>query len=132
MLPGRKERTAYRWKVEDEEFRKRWYDALTVGAEGLEDEARKRAYNGSDVLLIFLLKGLFPHKYGTARVDAKSDTKVKVKADYGFVMAGELSFTETATLLNAPAKFKKSANSTVPFPSVSAAGRNPTSPSLRP
>lgn len=55
--------TAYRHRHADPQFARQWEGALELGTDGLEDEARRRAANGSDVLLIFLLKGLRPEKY---------------------------------------------------------------------
>lgn len=73
--------TPYTWRDEDEEFASAWEKAKQWGAEALEDEARRRAYEGtdkpvfylggqvgtireySDTLAIFLLKGAMPEKY---------------------------------------------------------------------
>ena len=44
-----------------------WDQALETGADLLVDECRKRAFNGSDVLLMFLLKGLQPQKWRESR-----------------------------------------------------------------
>lgn len=73
--------TIYRYYKNDPEFAARFDEAKRVGALGMEDEARRRAAQGieeavyyqgeevgkhrkfSDLLLIFLLKGLFPEKY---------------------------------------------------------------------
>jgi hypothetical protein len=80
-LAGVVRMTMYRLRERDEGFREAWTQAAKLGAEGLEDEARRRAYEGwdepvhfqgkatsvvrkySDVLLIFLLKGAMPEKY---------------------------------------------------------------------
>jgi hypothetical protein len=76
--------TAYAWCRRDPEFRAAWDIALAIGADALEDEARRRAmgwdepvfHDGrqigvvrrySDTLLIFLLKGLKPEKYRERR-----------------------------------------------------------------
>ena len=74
-------KTAYNWKSEDAEFADKWEEAVEQGTEELEQEARRRAFNGvdepvfyqgetcgtvrkySDTLLIFLLKGRRPEKY---------------------------------------------------------------------
>jgi hypothetical protein len=57
-------RTAlYAWKDEDPAFDRDWEAALQLGALALEDIARERAAAGSDLLMIFLLKGLMPQKY---------------------------------------------------------------------
>lgn len=73
--------SAYRRRKDDPEFAAAWDEARLIGGEGLEDEARRRAFDGwdepkyhqgvvvgairkySDTLLIFLLKGIFPEKY---------------------------------------------------------------------
>ena len=72
---------AYRYRKKDEKFRQEWDAAVEVAADVLEREAWRRAHDGvsepvfwkgapcgavqkySDVLLIFLLKGLRPAKY---------------------------------------------------------------------
>lgn len=61
-------RTAlYDWKADDPDFAAAWEDAFTRAAESLEDEAVRRAMAGSDLLLIFLLKGLKPDRYRETR-----------------------------------------------------------------
>lgn len=73
--------TAYNRYEEDPEFAKAWDKALKIGVEGLEDEAHRRAFDGtdkpvfhsgekcgtikeySDTLAIFLLKAHKPEKY---------------------------------------------------------------------
>jgi hypothetical protein len=73
--------TAYRLRDEDPEFAAAWVKAKQAGLEALEDEALRRAYEGtdeaityqgvitdtvkrySDTLAIFLLKGGMPDKY---------------------------------------------------------------------
>ena len=72
----------YLWKRDDSDFAAEWEAALIAGGETLEEEAVRRARDGwdepvwyqgqqvgtvrrySDTLLIFLLKGLMPEKYG--------------------------------------------------------------------
>lgn len=75
-------RTAvYGWRAADQEFARAWDAALALGTDALEDEAVRRAHEGtlkpvyqggkkvgvireySDTLLIFLLKGRRPEKY---------------------------------------------------------------------
>lgn len=74
-------RTAYDWKDADPEFRKAWDAALELGTDALEDEAVRRAHEGtlkpvyqggkkvgtireySDTLLIFMLKGRRPDRF---------------------------------------------------------------------
>ena len=71
----------YEHRQLDADFAKAWDEAVQIGAYGLEDEARRRAYEGtarpvyhggvevgavreySDTLMIFLLKGAMPDKY---------------------------------------------------------------------
>ena len=60
-------RACYTHKAKDSEFSQRWDEALEQGADTLEDEARRRAFAGSDVLLMFLLKGLRPQKWRESR-----------------------------------------------------------------
>lgn len=73
--------TPYDWRNADPEFAKAWQIALDAGTDRLEDEAWRRAVEGSerpvfqmgaqvgktreysDLLLIFLLKGRRPEKY---------------------------------------------------------------------
>src|ERR1700756_5465712 len=55
--------TLYQWRASDSAFAAAWDSALELGADGLEDEARRRAMAGSDILLMFLLKALRPEKY---------------------------------------------------------------------
>ncbi len=75
-------RTAvYAWRDEDEAFAKAWSAAQEIGTDGLEDEALRRAYEGttrpvfyegvecgrireySDTLMIFMLKARRPEKF---------------------------------------------------------------------
>lgn len=78
---GMARRTLYDWRREDAAFAAAWDEASELGANALEDEARRRAFKGtlkpvyqrgekvgtvreySDTLLIFLLKGAKPEKY---------------------------------------------------------------------
>lgn len=73
--------TAYRHYKNNPEFAKAWDEAAKIGARALEDEARRRGFQGweepvfyegeqvasvrkfSDTLLIFILKAHFPEKY---------------------------------------------------------------------
>lgn len=67
MQAAGRDRTAwYRWRKEDEDFDSAAHHAEEAAADYLEAVARYRAIHGSqpsDVLLIFLLKGLRPGKY---------------------------------------------------------------------
>ena len=60
---GMGRRTAYDWREADEAFAKAWDDAIEAGTDVLEDEAVRRARDGSDTLLIFMLKARRPKKY---------------------------------------------------------------------
>lgn len=75
-------KTAYRARESSDVFADEWDDALEEGLDYLEEEARRRAYEGtlkpvfyqgeevgyvreySDTLMIFLLKGRRPEVYG--------------------------------------------------------------------
>jgi hypothetical protein len=54
----------YDWRRNDDGFASEWDAALAIGADVLEDEAKRRAMDGSDVLLMFLLRGLRPARFG--------------------------------------------------------------------
>lgn len=49
-------RTCYVWRDKDPEFAVAWDEALEQGTDGLEDVALRRAKDGSDAVLMFLLK----------------------------------------------------------------------------
>jgi hypothetical protein len=88
VAAGVDRRLMYRTRAADPEFAAKWDEAVELGADALEDEARRRAHDGveepltcarglilddygqpvtvrkySDTLLIFLLKGARPEKY---------------------------------------------------------------------
>jgi hypothetical protein len=54
---------AYGRRGVDKEFAKAWDEALNLGIEALQDEAVKRAFKGSDKLMMFLLNGLKPDTF---------------------------------------------------------------------
>ena len=56
-------RTPYEWMERDPEFTEAYLRAKEIVADKLEDHAMKRAYEGSDILTMFLLKGHRPWKY---------------------------------------------------------------------
>ena len=74
-LSGLARQTAYEWKADDPDFAAAWEKALSIGADKLEEEAIRRAYEGydkpvyqsgqlvgivreySDTLMCLLLKG---------------------------------------------------------------------------
>lgn len=73
--------TVIGWRRYDAEFSKEWADAMQIGAEVLEDEAKRRAFKGvledvyhrgevvgktrkySDALAMFILRGELPEKH---------------------------------------------------------------------
>ncbi len=74
-LAGIKSRqTVYTWKSQDDVFAASMFDAMTVSGEKLEAEARRRAMESSDTLLIFMLKAHFPEKY-RERYEVKGEHK---------------------------------------------------------
>jgi hypothetical protein len=64
---GIKRWNAYDARRTDKDFASAWDQALEIGADLLADEARRRAFAGSDVLLMFLLKGLQPQRWRESR-----------------------------------------------------------------
>lgn len=66
---------AYEWRAADESFRAAWDEALEDATDQLEHEAVRRATDGSDTLLIFLLKANRPEKY-------RDNTNVTMKATH--------------------------------------------------
>lgn len=69
----------YRYREMSETFAAAWDAALEEATDTLEAEALKRAKAGSDVLLIFLLKGARPEKY-RERYDTKISGSLDVNA----------------------------------------------------
>lgn len=67
QIVGHSRNTLYEWKLDDPDFALEWEAAFTQAADSLEDEAVRRAMSGSDLLLIFLLKGLKPDRYREQR-----------------------------------------------------------------
>lgn len=65
---GISRQTCYDWRGNSSRegvpgFREDWESAIEAGTDLLEEKARERALNGSDTLMIFLLKGRRPNKY---------------------------------------------------------------------
>lgn len=56
-------RAVYKHRIRDEDFALAYIEALDYATASLEQECHRRAMNGSDLLLIFRLKALLPHKY---------------------------------------------------------------------
>jgi len=65
-----------KWIVKDEDFRLAADEVTKSVADNLEQEAILRAYNGSDILLMFLLKGLKPDKFLE-----RQETNINVNSD---------------------------------------------------
>ena len=61
--------TLYDWRAEDPDFAQAWEEALELGICGLEDEAKRRAMNGSDTLLMFVIKQYRPEYCERQTVD---------------------------------------------------------------
>jgi len=99
--------TAYRHREYEPDFAEAWERAAAIGARALEDEARRRAYEGweepagwhhgeaggtvrkfSDTLLIFLLKGHYPEKY-----------RERVSAEVGGPGGGPVEVRHTVTFV---------------------------------
>jgi|TARA_B100000959_G_scaffold174552_1_gene182785 hypothetical protein len=86
----------YKHRPENEEFAEAWDNAIEIGIDSLEEEARRRAYLGvdepvfyqgrecgvirrySDTLLIFLLKANRPEKYKDRRDITTGDQPITV------------------------------------------------------
>jgi len=79
--------TAYRHRQSDETFALAWADAEEESTEELEREAMSRAINGSDTLMIFLLKARRPEKY---RENVKIEHSGSVRQDLSGLSTEEL------------------------------------------
>ena len=55
--------SAYLWRESDPAFKAKWDECVEEGTDRLEDEAMRRAVDGSDTLLIFMLKARRPQKF---------------------------------------------------------------------
>jgi hypothetical protein len=99
-LSGLSRTTAYDWRGDDPDFAVDWQKALDVAADLLEEEAVRRAKDGtlkpvyqggelvghiqeySDTLMIFLLKGAKPQKYMERRaVEASGPSGGPIQAE---------------------------------------------------
>jgi hypothetical protein len=89
--------TPYQWAEQSLEFAKAWEKAKIVVASNLEDEAIKRGFNGSDTLLIFMLKALAPERH-RERYD------VKAKAEVTTVKAEDLTDDQLAAIVKSGMK----------------------------
>jgi hypothetical protein len=61
---GISRKTAYAWRGQDPSFRQQWDEALEDGIDVLEATGHQRARQGSDRLLMFLLRSLRKKTYG--------------------------------------------------------------------
>jgi hypothetical protein len=61
-------RTLFDWRADDEDFRRDFQLAYDAGTDVFEAEARRRAFNESDLLLIFLLKCRDPERFNRKQV----------------------------------------------------------------
>lgn len=98
-------RTAYNWRDAEPEFAKAWDAAVEAGTDVLEDEARRRAFEGvdepagwyqgkpgglvrkySDTLLMFLLNGRRPEKFNRQRIEhtGKDGKDLVIKIEDGW------------------------------------------------
>jgi hypothetical protein len=89
-LAGIKRRTAYDWRGDDPEFAAEWDEAVNVGLDALESEARRRAFEGiqepvfykgeicghirrySDSLIMFMLKAYRPQFRDRVLIDVNA------------------------------------------------------------
>jgi hypothetical protein len=70
--------TVYEWQEHDDEFAAAFREAEIEATETLEQEAYRRAFQGSDTLLIFLLKARAPTKYrDNARIEHAGAVRVQ-------------------------------------------------------
>lgn len=68
--------TAYEWRKEQPEFAKRWDEALKIGITALEDEAHRRAFDGSDKPLSH--QGQITYKRDYDAIDPETGTRYVV------------------------------------------------------
>lgn len=79
--------TAYKTRQRDEAFALAWADVEERSTEELEREAKRRAVDGSDTLMIFLLKARRPEKY---RENVKIEHAGTIKQDLSSVTSEQL------------------------------------------
>lgn len=104
-------RTVYEWRTADPDFAAGWERAVEAGTDILEDEAKRRAFEGvaepihyqgklvttvqkySDTLLIFLLKGRRPDKFAE-RSKVEHSGRITSRVDLSLLNEKELSALE--------------------------------------
>jgi hypothetical protein len=64
-------KTAHRWRQAYPALARRWATALEQGLDSLEDEAVRRAFEGSDRLLMFVLNRRRPEVYSAHRAKSQ-------------------------------------------------------------
>lgn len=80
-LAGIQRSTAYDARHNHPEFAAEWERSLELGTSALEDEARRRALDGSDTLLIFMLKSHKPDVYRET-INQKHDGDLRIRVTY--------------------------------------------------
>ncbi len=83
-------KTVYRWRDQDDVFRKSWERCIDRGTTVLEDIALERAKDKSDTLLIFLLKSRRPDIYAERKV---------VTGDVKHTHSGQIGVSQSADWL---------------------------------
>ena len=69
-------RTAYDWRDRDPAFAARWDEAYETGTDALEDLALKGAEQGSERLLLALLKARRPDRYQRTQIEHSGTLEV--------------------------------------------------------
>ena len=90
--------TLYRHRRVDEAFAAEWDEAFDDGADALEQEAQRRALDGSDTLLIFLLKSRRPQRFAhfeRVQVTGADGGPVEVEHKGGLTLADVARFAHT-------------------------------------
>lgn len=80
-------KTVYRWQQADEDFALAMHDCREQVTDTLEREAIRRATDGSDTLLIFMLKANRPDKY---RENVKIEHSGQIRQDLSDLSTEEL------------------------------------------
>jgi hypothetical protein len=70
---GISRRAVFEWKAADPEFARDYEVAFEAGTDSYEAEARRRGFNGSDALLIFMLKCRDPQRFNRRMIAIGGD-----------------------------------------------------------